>query len=82
MIRPKAAGVKPPTSKVIPDNCPGCMSAQRFPDLYRMTGARHEALFARNYPTEGIPCELTVARVGDFILAAKYDALVAGAAVK
>ena len=35
---------------VIPDHCPGCMSAQRFPENYLLVGARHEANFARDYP--------------------------------
>jgi len=53
---------------VIPDGCPGCMSAQTFPDLYRLFGARHEATFARNHPAE-IHAEINVLRVGDIVLA-------------
>jgi hypothetical protein len=61
--------VEPYTGDVIPEGCPGCMSAQRFPDNYRLSGARHEAYFARHYP-EGIDAELTVLRVNDIALAA------------
>jgi len=53
---------------VIPDGCPGCMSAQTFPDLYRLYGARHEAAFARNHPSE-IRAEINVLRIGDIVLA-------------
>lgn len=60
---------EPYTGDVIPDRCPGCLSAQRFPDAYRLSGARHEARFARNYPAH-IPAELTVARIGNIVLAA------------
>jgi hypothetical protein len=63
------AEVQMPVTEVIPDDCPGCMSAQRFPDPYRLLGARHEAEFARNHP-QGIDAELTVLRINDIVLAA------------
>jgi hypothetical protein len=53
---------------VIPDGCPGCLSAQRFPANYLLGGARHEAKFAQDYPTE-IDAELTVLRVNDSLFA-------------
>jgi neutral ceramidase len=52
--------------EVIPDGCPGCMSAQTFPDL--LFGARHEAAFARRHPSE-LSAEINVLRIGDIILA-------------
>ena len=61
--------VSPYQGDVIPDGCPGCMSAQRFPDLYRLLGARHEANLARDYP-EKIEAELSVVRINDILLAA------------
>jgi neutral ceramidase len=61
-------GVEPYRGAVIPDRCPGCMSAQRFPEAYALSGARHEARFARDYP-DAIDAELTVARIGDIALA-------------
>ena len=63
------ATIQPYEGETIPDGCPGCMSAQRFPDTYRLYGARHEASFARNYPA-GIDAELTALRVNDIVLAA------------
>lgn len=63
------ATLQPYRGEVIPDRCPGCMSAQRFPDSYRLSGARHEAYFARHYPA-GIDAELTVMRIHDIVLAA------------
>jgi len=63
------ATTTPPKTDTIPDGCPGCMSAQRFPDVYRLFGARHEATFARHYPAAGLPAELIVARIGDIVLA-------------
>jgi hypothetical protein len=62
------ATVQPYKNDTIPDGCPGCMSAQRFPDPYRLTGARHEAQFARDHPA-GIDAELVVLRINDIILA-------------
>jgi hypothetical protein len=62
------ATLTPYRGDVIPDNCPGCMSAQRFPDNYRLSGARHEARFARNHPA-AIDAELTVLKVGDIAMA-------------
>jgi hypothetical protein len=58
------ATTEPFETDVIPDGCPGCLSAQRFPANYRLGGARHEAKFARDYPTE-IDAELNVLRVND-----------------
>jgi hypothetical protein len=63
------ATTEPYETEVIPDGCPGCMSAQRFPENYRLGGARHEAEFAQDYPTE-INAELNVLRVNDTALAA------------
>jgi neutral ceramidase len=63
------ATVKPYAGDVIPDNCPGCMSAQRFPDTYHLSGARHEAYFARNHPTV-IAAELTALKINDIVLTA------------
>jgi neutral ceramidase len=63
------AATEPYDNPVIPDGCPGCMSAQRFPGPYRLLGARHEARFARDYPP-GIDAELTVLRINDIVLAA------------
>jgi hypothetical protein len=63
------ATVEPYTGDVIPDNCPGCMSAQRFPDTYHLSGARHEAHFARNHPS-GIDAELTAFKIDDIVLTA------------
>jgi len=64
------ANTPPYKGATIPDRCPGCQSAQRFPASYRLVGARHEAKFARNYPKDGIAAELTVARINDIVLAA------------
>jgi hypothetical protein len=63
------ATTEPYDSPVIPEGCPGCMSAQRFPGPYRLGGARHEARFARDYPS-GIDAELTALRINDIVLAA------------
>jgi hypothetical protein len=60
--------------EVIPDNCPGCLSAQRFPGPYLLGGIRHEARFARQYP-ESIDVHLTVVRINDLILAANSGEL-------
>ncbi len=68
------ATATPYTGATIPDGCPGCMSAQRFPNMYRLFGARHEATFARNHPA-GIEAELTVIRVNDIVLAANSGEL-------
>ena len=68
------ATVEPYDSPVIPDGCPGCMSAQRFPGPYRLRGAQHEAQFARDYPS-GIEVELTVFRINDVVLAANSGEL-------
>jgi len=62
------ATTPPYEEEIIPDGCPGCLSAQTFPDLYRLYGARHEATFARNHPAV-IDAELNVLRVNDIILA-------------
>jgi neutral ceramidase len=63
------AKVTPYTGAIIPDRCPGCQSAQRFPSNYLLSGARHEATFARNHPA-GVDVGLTVARINDIVLAA------------
>jgi neutral ceramidase len=60
-------GVEPYHGAVIPDRCPGCMSAQRFPNAYKVSGARHEARFAQEYP-EAIEVELIAVRIGDLAL--------------
>jgi len=71
------ATVTPYTGATIPDGCPGCQSAQRFPANYLLSGARHEAIFARNHPA-GIDAELTVARINDIVLAANPGELFSG----
>ncbi len=68
------ATTKPYSGATIPDFCPGCQSAQRFPANYLLGGARHEATFARNYP-KSIDTELTVARINDIVLAANSGEL-------
>ena len=60
---------QPWTGEVVPDDCPACMSAQRYPETYLLSGVRHEAHFARHHPA-GIPAELMVVRVNDIVLAA------------
>jgi len=70
--------VTPPwTGAVVPADCPACMSAQTYPATYLLNGARHEARFARNYPT-AIPAELTVMRINDIALAANPGELFSG----
>ena len=63
------ADTPPYTELVIPNGCPGCLSAQTYPALYRLFGARHEARFARHHPEE-IPTEINVLRINDIIVAA------------
>lgn len=63
------AKAMPYHGEVIPDRCPGCLSAQRFPDNYLLGAAKHEALFARHHPA-AIPAELTAVTLGDIALAA------------
>jgi neutral ceramidase len=60
---------EPYLGQVIPDGCPGCLSAQRFPGPYRLSAARREAQFARTAPIE-VNAELTVLRINDIVLAA------------
>jgi neutral ceramidase len=62
------ATTAPWTGEVVPPECPACMSAQTYPALYLLSGARHEARFARHYPA-GIPAELTVVRINDIVFA-------------
>jgi hypothetical protein len=66
--------IEPYEGDVIPDGCPGCLSAQRFPNNYLLLGARHEAEFARDYPPE-IKAELTVLRINEIVLAANSGEL-------
>ena len=68
---------EPYEEDVIPDNCPGCLSAQRFPAAYRLSAARKEAGFARNYP-DAVDVELAVMRIGDIVLAANSGELYSG----
>jgi hypothetical protein len=67
----------PWTGAVVPNDCPACMSAQTYPAHYLLSGARHEARFARNYPAS-IPAEVTVVRINDIALAANPGELFSG----
>jgi hypothetical protein len=67
----------PYTGQVIPDGCPGCLSAQRFPEPYRLSAAQREAQFARHAPGE-IDAELTALRINDIVLAANPGELYSG----
>ena len=60
--------VRPWTGATAPDDCPGCMSAQRFPDAYALGDVQHEAEFARHYP-QSIPTELTIVQINNIVLA-------------
>jgi neutral ceramidase len=71
------ATTEPYRGEVIPDGCPGCLSAQRFPGPYRLAAARREAEFARDHPA-AIEAELTVLRVNNLVLAANPGELYSG----
>jgi hypothetical protein len=71
------ATTEPYREDVIPDDCPGCMSAQSFPGPYRLGAARGAVQFARQYPT-GIDAELAVLGVNNIVLAANSGEMYSG----
>jgi hypothetical protein len=68
------ATLEPYEGDVIPNGCPGCMSAQHFPNAYKLSAARKEAEFAREYP-DVVDVELMVVQIGDIVLAANSGEL-------
>ncbi len=71
------ATYKPYPGLFVPDDCPACMSAQRYWETYLLSGARSEANFARNHPAS-VAAELNVVRINDILLATNPGELFSG----